>query len=241
MSVHDRYRDYREDQREFFDALITEELPSYESADWDATRRYEVELLFKVVRPATILDVGCGIGFHDVEMANYPFVSRVDAIDNSAASIEAANKLYPHPNVQRWVAGFMDLPASQGYDLVASFQVFEHLSNPNSYLAKMKELVRPGGSIAIIMPNKARWPNFMRTLKNLPPEVIDVMHFREYTAREIVALARSHGFIKQRVFGYGLYGRRKRLTQRQRLILGRLLPQIAFGLVAVFRTQAETK
>src|SRR5687767_441287 len=97
MRVHERYTHYHEDQRQFFDELITEEWGTYISADWDTVRRHEVARLFAIVQPRRVLDIGCGCGFHDKVMAEYPFVERVDAFDYSAQSIVKAEEVYPHP------------------------------------------------------------------------------------------------------------------------------------------------
>ncbi|MBR1227416.1 MULTISPECIES: bifunctional 2-polyprenyl-6-hydroxyphenol methylase/3-demethylubiquinol 3-O-methyltransferase UbiG [unclassified Bradyrhizobium] len=68
------------------------------------------------MQPKTVVDIGCGVGFHDREMANYPFVDSVDAIDPSAASVEKANEHYPHPKVTRWVSGFDELSSSKNME-----------------------------------------------------------------------------------------------------------------------------
>src|SRR5882757_2544417 len=107
MSVHQRYPDFLSDQRQFFDELITEEWQTYFSEEWDATRRFEIEKIFEHFKPARILDVGCGVGFHDAEMARYDFVGEVDAFDYSEKSVAKANATYGHPKVNRFVANLL--------------------------------------------------------------------------------------------------------------------------------------
>ena len=97
MAVHDRYREFVPDQRDFFDALVVEDWAAYFSLEWDETRRFEVHSLFERVQPSTILDIGCGCGFHDREMAQFPFVKKVTGIDYSAKSIEMANQIRNMP------------------------------------------------------------------------------------------------------------------------------------------------
>lgn len=99
MVVQKHFPNFLEDQRAFFDELITKDWDSYISADWDFVRKYEVRKMFEIIRPQTIIDIGCGCGFHDREMAEYDFVTRVDAIDYSSASIAKANEFYPHKKV----------------------------------------------------------------------------------------------------------------------------------------------
>lgn len=233
MPVHLRYQEYVPDQTQFFDELVTEDWDAYKSEAWDATRRIEIERLFRLVQPKRIMDIGCGCGFHDSEMAKYPFVEHIDATDPSAESVKKAEQHYPHAKVRRWAAGFNDLPASIKYDLVVSFQVFEHLDCPNEYLAKCHEILADKGIAAIVMPNRLRLYNRIRVLKGLKPELIDVMHFREYTVRETAELASSHGFELFGSYGYNLdVGN---FSHDTKLKLGTYFPALANGIGVLFK------
>ena len=238
MSVHDRYQQYQPDQRELFDALIAEEWHTYASAEWDTVRRHEVAELFRLIQPQFILDAGCGCGFHDLEMANYPFVQQVDGIDYSRNSIAKANVAYPHAKVRRWVCDFLHERLSMKYDAVVSFQVFEHLAEPGEYFRFVRDTLIAGGHAAIFTPNVARLSNRIRAWRRLPPALCDPQHFREYQAYELVAQAADHGFSWVCTFGYGLSGTSRwlqRLALPTRLSLGRLLPAIANGMCIVLR------
>src|SRR3546814_10544530 len=85
-------------------------------------------------------------------MAGYDFVREVHAIDYSAKSIERANESYPHSKVTRRVADLQAESAQNQYDLVVSFQVFEHLAEPDAYFRFCKSACKPGGTIAILTP-----------------------------------------------------------------------------------------
>ena len=229
-NVHKRYPNYLADQRSFFDQLITEEWDSYISDQWDVARRYEVKKLFDLVQPRYILDVGCGCGFHDAEMANYPFVERVDGIDYSSCSIGKANEAYPHEKVRRWTSDFTDLASEPVYDLIVSFQVFEHLNNPDAYLSKVRSLLSPGGSAAICTPNFDRLDNRIRRWRRLGDSLMDPQHFAEYTPRSLAALASAHGFRPKRHFGYDVTSLMlpalNRLPYKARLAIGYHLPSV---------------
>jgi len=229
MSVQERYKQYVSDQREFFDTLITEDWETYKSEEWDEIRRFEIDQLFVRIQPKTILDVGCGCGFHDQEMATYPFVRSVDAIDYSSKSIEAANKHYPHENVRRWAADITTLSCDRQYDLVVSYQVFEHVDTPDAFIIRSSQLLRPGGYLAIFTPNRNRLSNVLRRLKGQEPELCDPQHFREYSPREIRSLAESNGLEFVSWFGYGLSGMKflDRQAASRRLRLGVSFPWIA--------------
>lgn len=235
MAVHDRYKSYQADQRAFFDALITEEWDSYFSEAWDQTRRYELEELFARIQPKVILDVGCGCGFHDPEMAARPFVQKVDAIDYSAESIKKADEAYPHPNVSRHASDFASFKPTQKYELVVSFQVFEHLDNTDEYFEFCRDVVADKGHIAIFTPNRLRYTNFKRKLLGKPLELLDPQHFTEYTVSDINALGAKFGFKPFASFGYGFegLGLAERLGHMGKLRLGARLPFLAHGICVI--------
>jgi 2-polyprenyl-3-methyl-5-hydroxy-6-metoxy-1,4-benzoquinol methylase len=242
MSVQSRYPTALDDQRQFFDELITEDWESYKSDAWDFSRRYEIERLFRHMRPATILDVGCGCGFHDAEMAKFDFVTRVEGIDYSSQSIKRANEAYPHPKVTRRVADLATDDPGPVFDLVVSFQVLEHLREPDVYFKFCLRSCRPGGLIAIATPNVDRLDNRIRRWRGEPPALIDPQHFHEYSRAELLALGRRYGLIRRDFFGVGLHSLiYPRLTPQpytRSAKWGTRLPALATVLVVVFEKPA---
>ena len=200
--THDRYREFRDDQREFFDRLVTDDWDSYANPVWDARRRLEVQTLFKHVSPRTVLDVGCGVGFHDLEMAKQPGVEQVIGIDYSEKSVEAAQREYPHPNVDRRTADVFALEPGD-YDLAVSFQVIEHLRDAGGFLGACRAQVRDGGWVAVITPNRMRFDNRLARLRRRPLTMIDPQHFKEYTPEELDELAAPHGLEPVALEGFG--------------------------------------
>jgi len=203
--THQRYTEVMEDQRAFFDALITDDWGSYINEQWDFSRRQEVDRLLQRIRPRRVLDVGCGCGFHDVEFANRDFIEEVTGIDYSARSIEKAEEAYPHPKVRRFVADLRELPTGDPFELVVSFQVIEHLPDPADYFRSCVRLVRPGGHVAVVTPNVNRLDNVLNRLRGRPATLIDSQHFAEYSRGQLKALARDHGLVEVDHFGYGLF------------------------------------
>ena len=240
MPVQDRFPRFMEDQREFFDQLITEDWHDYASPDWDFVRKHEIRKLFERIQPERILDVGCGCGFHDREMAEYEFVTSVDAIDYSAASVARANESYGHSKVKRWVADINEMSAEMQYDLVVSFQVFEHLSRPDRFLDRCSALCKDNGYVAIFTPNRRRLSNIRRWLGLQKSIMLDPQHFREYTAGEIAKLGRRHGLTLADRFGYGMHGIRfvDRMPVQKTTRLGEVIPFAAHGICVVMQKGA---
>lgn len=240
-SVHARYGEFQADQREFFDALVTEEWHSYASDEWDDVRDFEVRQLMHRLKPKRILNIGCGTGYQDKAMAEYPWVQSVEGIDYSARSIEKAEEVYPHAKVSRFVADFLSLEEEQKYDLIVSFQVFEHFDQPEAYLEKAAALLAPGGTIAIVMPHWLRLDNRVRRWQGKEMIVCDPQHYREYTAQDVVEMSAAFGLKEAGGFAYGLSSAMipglGRLPYRWRTRLGYMLPHVANN-IAVFLVKA---
>jgi cyclopropane fatty-acyl-phospholipid synthase-like methyltransferase len=242
MSVQGRYPDFQKDQRQFFDSLITEDWESYFSPEWDSMRNWEVARLFRNINPEYILDVGCGCGYHDKVMADYPFVKRVDAIDYSQRSIEKAETYYPHPSVHREVSDFLSFSPGTLYDLVVSFQVIEHLQDIDSYFSCTKTFAKPTGYIAVITPNRSRIQNRFGVLKGRPPSLLDPQHFREYSIRDLISTGARHGLKVIDTFGHTVDTSNvpwlNRLSVTARIRLGSFWPSIAHIVGVIYKRRS---
>ena len=240
MPVQDRYPDYIPDQRAFFDEKITEDWETYFDPAWDEARRFEVARLLACVRPAprTILDIGCGCGFHDVALAESAGVERVDGFDYSRQSINKAEAHYPHPRVRRFVADLASFEAERPYDLVVSFQVIEHAPDAGAFLARAAALAVAGGTVAVVTPNWRRLDNRVRRLLGMPPAVLDPQHLREYAFADLDEYAARAGLVPGPRFGHTLYAHRPRwmagLPVPLRLRLGALVPGLAHVIGATY-------
>lgn len=97
----------------------------------------------------TLLEVGCGAGLFlkaaeragwsvsglEVMTAGVDFARTVLELDVTASAVEDA-ELRPG-----------------GYDVVALFEVIEHISNPTALLARLASLLRPEGCLVLSTPN----------------------------------------------------------------------------------------
>lgn len=236
---------FLEDQREFFDKLITQDWETYESNTWDFQRKTEVIEIFRIVKNIkTVLDVGCGSGYHDLVFAQNPRVKNVVGIDYSAKSILQAEKHFPHSKIKRFVADIREpnsrLKRMGPFDLVTSFQVIEHLTDPLMFLACCANYVGPNGYIAVITPNYARLENRLRMLLGIKERKIDPMHFSEYSKSNLKNLGISLGLELIGSFGHTLSLKSKRFividaNSRHAVNIGRIFPNLANVIGLVFQ------
>lgn len=103
---------------------------------------------------SAVLEAGCGVGAQTVTVARKSPGARITSIDVSATSLKEAQARAAAAslaNVQFRQADIFDLPFSPAsFDHVFVCFVLEHLSQPAEALAKLKAVLRPGGTLTVI-------------------------------------------------------------------------------------------
>ncbi|WP_064750314.1 methyltransferase domain-containing protein [Solirubrobacter soli] len=97
---------------------------------------------------ARVLEAGCGTGAQSVTLAARSPKARFTSIDVSAESLAVA-RARGLPNVEFRQADLFTMP-EETFDHVFVCFVLEHLSDPGAALARLKTLLRPGGTITVI-------------------------------------------------------------------------------------------
>jgi SAM-dependent methyltransferase len=97
---------------------------------------------------ARVLEAGCGVGAQTVTLSARSPRARLTSIDVSAESIAAA-RARRLPNVEFRQADLFTMP-HETFDHVFVCFVLEHLPDPVAALAKLKTMLRPGGTITVI-------------------------------------------------------------------------------------------
>jgi SAM-dependent methyltransferase len=139
-----------------------------------------------------LIDVGCGQGFFLTEAAKRGW--EVYGTEYSAAAVDyCASKgirmTRGKLDASHWPAGF--------FDVVTSFEVLEHINNPNEELEQMKQLLRPGGLFYATTPNFDALNRYLlRADYNM---IIYPEHLSYYTAGTLHRLLAAHGFVKKKV------------------------------------------
>jgi SAM-dependent methyltransferase len=126
-----------------------------ESARLDDQASALVELLHRdTAYPSgsRVLEAGCGTGSQTVTLARRSAGARFTSIDISAASLaQARERLAGIGNVELREANVYELPfAAASFDHVFVCFLLEHLPRPAEALLRLKEVLRPGGTITVI-------------------------------------------------------------------------------------------
>jgi len=110
---------------------------------------------------SVLLDAGCGRGRTFLYRSRLPSV-RVVGLDMSPYARD-------NPNVDSQVRGNLDaLPfADASFDAVLSTHVAEHLAHPEAAFGEMARVLRPGGRLLLLTPNRRHYVPLLARL--LPP------------------------------------------------------------------------
>ncbi len=146
-----------------------------------------------------LLEVGCGRGW---------MLSQAKRSGWNPRGLEVAGSAISHllPEVAGLVdtisgeSGFERIPASR-YDVVCSYQVFEHLLNPAAALASWVRALRPGGLLVLDTPNAGSLGSLLHGRRWVHHARLE--HFTLFTVRALRRLLRSCGLRILHVGGGG--------------------------------------
>ena len=99
----------------------------------------------------TVLDVGCGSGYHLWRMRGEgaECVVGIDPSQLFYAQFQAIKHFNPDPAVNLIPIGIDDMPALKQFDTVFSMGVLYHRRSPLDFLQQLKNQLRPGGELVL--------------------------------------------------------------------------------------------
>lgn len=98
-----------------------------------------------------VLEAGCGVGAQTVTLVRNSPEARFVSVDIAADSLAAARRKVASANVTFQRADVYKLPfGRESFDHVFVCFLLEHLPRPLEALAKLREVLKPGGSITVI-------------------------------------------------------------------------------------------
>jgi len=138
-------------------------------------------------KKGSLLDIGCGAG-------NFMAAARavgfdVSGIDWDSKAVQMGRdvlgleKIFPL-SIEEFTGG----NRSQKFDVVSFFEVLEHQDDPVGFLSQVRQLVKPGGYIALSVPNRDRWEKGM-DITDLPPN-----HLTRWNPKVLTAFLHRCGF-----------------------------------------------
>ncbi len=138
-------------------------------------------------RRGELLDIGCGTGNFLAAARDRGYGVTGIELDRNAARF-AKERIGLQRVFPLTIAEFAERHAGEQFDVVTFFEVLEHQAAPVEFLQKVKTCVRPGGMIALSVPNRERWLT--------GPDVLDYPpnHFLRWNATALSKFLSAQGF-----------------------------------------------
>lgn len=214
-----------EQVREFWDRRpcnvrhSLKEVGTREYFDEVEARKYAVEphiprfADFERWREKRVLEIGCGIGTDTINFARHG--ARVTAVELSERSLGIARqraKVYQLEDRIRFYQANAEemnrVVPVESYDLVYSFGVIHHTPNPERVVNEIRNYVRPGSTIKLMVYHRHSWKVLWIVLKfgrgqfwRLPELVARYSEAQEgcpvtytFTKKKIIQLLSRYGF-----------------------------------------------
>ena len=143
---------------------------------------------------AAVVDIGCGVGDLLTEIRKRKPGVAVSGLDFSQKAVEAAATAFPEGSFVQHVIDRTLPYATAQFDVVLCTDVLEHLDRPKAIAAELVRICRPGGLVAIVVPDGDvdqflghYWfwnaESLRAMLADWTPEVIRLPETREFLAR----------------------------------------------------------
>lgn len=127
-----------------------------------ALRRRAKWLLKEIIKqhPKKVLDGGCGDGFYLYLLARLLPETQLVGVDNNSQALVSAKRNLKNLPVKLIKGDLLSVRFSpSSFDLILLSEVLEHLPNDLQTLIRLRQLLKPGGTIIISVPH-ASYPFF---------------------------------------------------------------------------------
>ncbi|MCX5864979.1 MAG: class I SAM-dependent methyltransferase [Deltaproteobacteria bacterium] len=148
----------------------------------------------------SLLDIGCSRGgFGSAVKA--ALGCRVAGVEMNIHEAGAATEVLD----QVWAGDVLTLDIQEKFDCITCLDVLEHLAEPRCLLEKIRQLLNPGGTLLVSVPNIGHWSIVEDLLAGRwdygPAGILCNTHLRFYTRHSLLQLLQENGFMPSRVEG----------------------------------------
>lgn len=110
------------------------------------------------IKPAKILDVGCGRGFYLQTLAEYDFIKTLIGLETKPEYIKKAKRFLTNKKIKVQRGSVYQLPfKANSFDGVILSEVLEHLDQEQLALKEIRRVLKPGGFLLVTVPH-ANYP-----------------------------------------------------------------------------------
>ena len=120
-------------------------------------RLLERELLSSISPNSRVLDAGCG---YDAAV-----ISEYRNLVDEAVGVDLVEEFQTEPGVRTYTANLESLPFEDNYfDVIVSRDAIEHFTDPLKVFRELKRVLKPGGKVIIVTPNKHHYSSIISAL-----------------------------------------------------------------------------
>jgi len=150
--------------------------------------RIRLEQFLPRVRHGSLLDVGCSCGYFMQVAAANGF--EVEGLEFSRAAVSAANTSVRSRIVCSSVDAFA---GTQRYDLITAFDLIEHVPRPKDFLARLRQLLAPGGSLVMTTPDAGHFLRYV--MRSHWPMLQPMQHLTIFSRHSMRLALEEAGFV----------------------------------------------
>jgi SAM-dependent methyltransferase len=185
----------------------------------------------RLTRGKRVLDAGCGAGYGSSELAQT--AESVVGVDIAPEAIAFARAHYERPNLRFEEASCTKLPFEDAaFDLVAAFEVIEHLENWRGFLKEVRRVLAPSGQLIVSTPNKLYYTE-SRGAEGANPFHVHEFDFEEFTRELKDFFPHVSMFLENHVEGVTFQPREMGNTVEARVDAAESVPDESHFFVAV--------
>jgi SAM-dependent methyltransferase len=150
-----------------------------------------------------VLDTGCGVGYGMDLLSEKS--GAILGVDYSMPALQYARARYGSGKLRFAQMNCQQLAiAGNSFDLMISFEMFEHLEDSPAYLRECHRVLRPGGRLILSTPNRAAWAIHMRSIQVENEFHVNMVDLRQLR-RQLVPLFSRVEILGQRRRGSRLH------------------------------------
>lgn len=129
-----------------------------------------------------ILEIGCGLGSFVKAGIDAGLSIRGIELNEAAVRVAQEKNLPVECTDLQEVADLYP----QSLDAICSFQVLEHVSNPNFFIERSLQMLKPQGKLIFCVPNSESFLKYQYNLLDMPPH--HMLQWSEYSFRALEEL-----------------------------------------------------
>ncbi|HEX8170083.1 MAG TPA: class I SAM-dependent methyltransferase [Thermoanaerobaculia bacterium] len=142
-----------------------------------------------VGRDLRVLVLGCGEGWLERAIAQWPFVASIDAVDFAAAAVERAAAQAP-PNIRYGVVDLnRDTLQRDAYDVVVAHSVLHHVQNLEHAFAEIENAMKPQATLIVneyAGPNRFQFSDEVLAMMNALAAALRLPERKRPTVEEMI-------------------------------------------------------